>query len=68
MDRPGKGKNLNVPKVDGQSVKTHVHDMDGPNKGQKLKQTHEVKTPRRVKTIVPKVDGHHQGLKLKSTT
>ena len=50
MDGPGKGKNLNVPIVDGPSVKTHVHDMDGPNKGKKLKQIHEV-------------DGPHEGLR-----
>ena len=50
MDGPGKGKNLNVPKVDGLSVKTHVHDMEGPNKGKKLKQIHEV-------------DGPHEGLR-----
>ena len=27
-------KNLNIPKVDRSSIKTHVHDMDGPNNGQ----------------------------------
>ena len=43
VDGPDKGKNLNIRKVDGPSIKTHVHDMDEPNKVKT--QVHNVDEP-----------------------
>ena len=47
-------------------VRTPIHNVDGPNKGQKFKKNSQNgRTPRRVKTSVHNVDRPDKGKKLK---